>query len=208
MTGSDLAVRTAAQLESLHRVDAYLAQKMADIPEAGDDVVERMMEIIALAESIEDIDAPWNSNGLGEYADHVLTLRGLKKVPSDYANTCGWFLVVDAVVKHDTSEIVLSTSSRLTMGQLITIYHKGWMPCDMIPRYSRRATKSGYYPMHLDVHRGEPLKPSTRGPLSDQVRRVNERLADQRRAEREAMIAEQRAADTVDAEVVDEQATA
>lgn len=206
MPPSDLAVRTAAQLESLGRVDAYLARQMEVIPEAGDDVVERMMEVIALAESIEDIDAPWNSNGLGEYADHVITLRGLKKIPSDYKNTCGWFLVVDALVRHDSSEIVLSTSSRLTMQQLLTLYTKGWMPCDMIPRYSRRATKAGYYPMHLDLHRGEPLKPSPRGPVSDAVRRRDEQLDAQRRAEREAMIAEQRAADTVDGEVVAEEA--
>lgn len=207
MTSSDLAVRTAAQLESMRRADAYLAQQMEVIPEAGDDVIERMMELIVLAESIEDIDAPWNSDGLGQYADHVLTLRGLKKIPSDYANTCGWFLVVDTVVRHDSSEIVLSTSSRLTMAQLVTVHNKGWMPCDMIPRYSKRPTKAGYYPMHLDLHRGEPLKPTTRGPMSDAVREQQAKVAAQRRAQREQMLAEQRAAETIDAEVVSEQVT-
>lgn len=204
MSTSELAVRAAARLNSLSRVDAYLAGKMETIPEAGDDVMERMLEMIVTIDRIEYIDAPWNSNGLGEYADFVLTLRGLKKVPSDYANTCGWFLAVDAVLKHDGSGITATTSSRLVMGQLITIHEKAWFPCDMIPRYSDRPTKDGYYPMHLDLHRGESLKPMPKGPVVERMKAFNEQLRAKRAAEREAMARDQAAADVVDAEVVDD----
>lgn len=204
MSTSELAVRAAARLESLGRVDAYLARKMELIPEAGDDVMERMLEMIVTIDRIEDIDAPWNSNGLGEYAGFVLTLRGLKRVASDYANTCGWFLAIDAVLKHDGSGVTVTTSSRLVMGQLITIHEKGWFPCDMIPRYSERPTEAGYYPMHLDLHRGQSLKPLPKGPVVEKMKAFNQQLAAKRAAEREAMARDQAAADVVDAEVVDD----
>lgn len=181
MASTELAERARLQLESRARVNAYLAEHLRRIPEGGADALEQILQAIMTVERIEDIDAPWNSNGFGEYADFVLTLRGAKRLASDYKDSCGWFVVVDAVVKATGEPVALSTSSIAVMGQILVLQDKGWWPCDMIPRYAPRPTEAGYYPMHLDLHRGEPLEPTrAKGSgrnLSEVVARVKEKQA-------------------------------
>jgi hypothetical protein len=129
------------------------------VPEAGENVVEDMLTQLAGITEIDQIDSLWNSNGLGNYAGWVLELRGLKKLPSDIAGTCGWFMVVDAVVCATGEAVAITTSATLVMVQLMVLHAKSWFPVRMIPRFSERPTKNGYHPMHLDLHRGEPLEP-------------------------------------------------
>jgi len=184
MTGKELAERTAAQLESRARVNTVLAQRLEIIPEGGDDAMEQMINAILNIERIEDIDAPWNSNGFGEYADWALHLRGAKRLASDYKDSCGWFVVVDAIVKATGEAIALSTSSTAVMSQLIVIQARNWFPCDMIPRYAERPTKSGYYPMHLDLYRGEALQPAAKKGGPGLSREAMDRINAKREADR------------------------
>lgn len=202
MTSSELTLRAQAQLESRARVNAYLYEHLQRIPEGGADALEQIMQAILTVERIEDIDAPWNSNGFGEYADWVLTLRGAKRLASDYKDSCGWFVVVDAVVKASGEPVALSTSSTAVMTQLLVIQDKAWFPVDMIPRYADRPTEAGYYPMHLDLHRGEALQPAPKSQPGQRHREAMERISERLAADRAQVRRENTG--VVDAEVVAE----
>lgn len=201
MTSTELEPRKAAQLAARQKINAYLNTALLDIPEDDGSGMERIIESILTIERIEDIDAPWNSNGFGEYADHVLTLRAAKRLPSDFKDSCGWFVVVDAVHKASGQPVALSTSSNAVMAQILVLQRKNWWPVDMIPRYSDRPTEAGYYPMHLDLHRGEPLSPEERAKVGQRARDAMDRI----KAKREADAAQVRRENqgVVDAEVVD-----
>jgi len=185
MTGSEVAVRTQAEIESRERVNARLAQMFDTIPEAGENVVEDMLAQLVGIESLEQIDSLWNSNGLGNYAGWVLELRALKKLPSDISGTCGWFMAVDAVVCATGEAVTITTSATLVMVQLIVIHGKGWFPVKVIPRFSERPTKNGYHPMHLDLHRGEPLQPAPQTIPGARAQRIAERVRAAQQARRE-----------------------
>lgn len=200
MVSTELAERARLQLESRARVNAYLAEHLLRIPEGGADALEQILQAIVTIERIEDIDAPWNSNGFGEYADHVLTLRAAKRLASDYKDSCGWFVVVDAIVKATGEPVALSTSSTAVMAQILVLQDKGWFPVDMIPRYADRPTEAGYYPMHLDLHRGEPLEPKAKVGGQRLSREQMDNINAKRHADRAQVIRENEG--IVDAQVV------
>jgi len=163
MTSKELAERAQRQLASRQRVNEYLATQVQRLPEAEDDVMERILEQIATVESLDDIDAAWNSTGFGDFVDYVLTLHAAKRLPSDKKDGCGWFIVVDATIKATGRPVAVTTSSSAIMRQVVQIHDKGWFPVDMIPRLADRPTADGNYPMHLELYRGGPLEPAARG---------------------------------------------
>ena len=185
MASSELVARTQAEIESRERINAKLAEMFDTIPEAGENVVEDMLAQLVGIESLEQIDSLWNSNGLGNYAGWVLELRGLKKLPSDIAGTCGWFMAVEAVVCATGEVVTITTSATLVMVQLIVLHGKGWFPVKMIPRFSERPTKNGYHPMHLDLHRGEPLEPPRQTIPGARAQAIGDRIK-AKQAERRA----------------------
>lgn len=185
MASTELVQRTQAEIESRERINAKLVEMFEAIPEAGENVVEDMLAQLVGIESLEQIDSLWNSNGLGNYAGWVLELRGLKKLPSDIAGTCGWFMAVDAVVLATGESVTITTSATLVMVQLIVLHGKGWFPVKMIPRFSERPTKNGYHPMHLDLHRGEPLEPPRQTIPGARAQAITDRIK-ARQAERRA----------------------
>lgn len=193
MASTELVQRTQAEIESRERINAKLVEMFEAIPEAGENVVEDMLAQLVGIESLEQIDSLWNSNGLGNYAGWVLELRGLKKLPSDIAGTCGWFMAVDAVVLATGESVTITTSATLVMVQLIVLHGKGWFPVKMIPRFSERPTKNGYHPMHLDLHRGEPLEPPRQTIPGARAQAIGDRIkakqAERRAAEEQSEVA-------------------
>ena len=131
-------------------IAAYEAM-IETVPESGGDGMDSILEAIAQAESPDDLDAPWRSAGLEDYINVPLVIRAIRKVPSDYQGGLPWFLVADAVVVPTGELVTITTGAVAPVAQLVRAYHQGWLPWTVIPRQSDRASKSGYYPQHLEA---------------------------------------------------------
>lgn len=133
-------------------VMAYEAM-IADVPEAGGDGFEAILQAVLDAQGLQDLDAPWRSSGLEDWANLPLRITGLKRMPSDYDGGLPFFLVVQAV-QPATGEIVTITTGAVSIvAQLAKAWSAGWFPLDVIPRKAARPSARGFYPMHLEVRR-------------------------------------------------------
>lgn len=133
-------------------VMAYEAM-IADVPEAGGDGFEAILEAVARAANVSDLDAPWRSSGLEEWANLPLRITGLKRMPSDYDGGLPFFLVVEAFEGIDGQKVTITTGAVSIVAQLAKAWSAGWFPLDVIPRKAARPSARGFYPMHLEVRR-------------------------------------------------------
>lgn len=137
------------------RPDVILAYEamIATVPEAGGDGMDGILEAIARASGVADLDAPWRSSGLEDWANAPLRITGIRRMPSDYEGGLPFFLVIDAVVLSTGELITVTTGAVSIVAQLAKAWSAGWFPLDVIPRRAARASARGYFPMHLEVRR-------------------------------------------------------
>ena len=133
-------------------IEAYEAM-IANVPEATGDGVERILEQIAAAERPEDLDRPWRTDGLAEFADQPLMVRSIRKLPSDFEGGLPWFLVVEAATVATGDLITLTTGAVSVVAQLVRAWSLGAFPLVVIPRRSPRPSRAGYFAWHLEMER-------------------------------------------------------
>ena len=131
-------------------VEAYESM-IATVPEAGQDGFERILEVIAQANNVADLDAAWRSRGMEELAGIPLTIRGIKKMPSDFESGLPWFLVVDGVNEVTGEPVTVTTGAVSVVAQLVKAWSMGAFPIRVRPVVAERPSRSGYYPQHLEV---------------------------------------------------------
>lgn len=132
-------------------VTAYESM-LASVPEAGDSGFERILEVIAQAQDVSDLDAAWRSRGMEDLAGIPLTVQGITKMPSDYQGGLPWFLVVDATVETTGEKVTVTTGAVNIVAQLVKAWSLGAIPgLRARPVVAERPSKSGYYPQHLEV---------------------------------------------------------
>ena len=137
-----------------HSAEVSLAEfgKMAEqIPEVGGDGMDAMVARILSAESPEQLSSSWQSDNTRAYVDRQLQILSVKRAASDFADGWGIFLVVEAVNDADGEHVTFTTGSQAIVLQLVMAHAKGWLPLDVVVRQSKRPTKDGYYPLHLEV---------------------------------------------------------
>jgi hypothetical protein len=123
------------------------------IPEADDDAYVRLIQQIATATDVAELDAPWSMTGLTEYVDQWIVVQGLKRMPSDFADGLGFYLVIDAVPAKGGAPFSVSTGSVNVTVQLVRANALQLLPLTCCPRLSKKPTKDGYWPMHLEMHK-------------------------------------------------------
>lgn len=131
-------------------VEAYESM-LASVPEAGDSGYESILEAIALATDASQLDAAWRSAGFEELAGIPLTVRGIRKVRSEFAGGLPWFLVVDAVNETSGEPLTLTTGAVSVVAQLTKAWALQAFPLRVRPVVAERPSSSGYYPQHLEI---------------------------------------------------------
>lgn len=124
---------------------------LSQVPEAGDDAVEAILGQIAAAESISELDAPWEGGGMELYKDTPLTIMGIRRMRSDFAGGLGWYLIVDAAVRTTGERVTFTTSSVNTVAQLVRAWVLNAIPFKATPRRAERPSRNGYYAWHLEI---------------------------------------------------------
>jgi hypothetical protein len=139
---------TAAQAAGLD-----LRPMLDAIPEADEDAYVSIIRQIVNATTVEQLDQPWVAGGLTDYVDQWLEVRALRRMPSDFADGLGFYLIMDCKVE-DTGEIVAtSTGSVAVITQLIKANQLRVLPCVVRPVMAAKASRNGYKPMHLEFRR-------------------------------------------------------
>lgn len=138
----------ASDPRALSIVAAYEAM-LAQVPDAVDDGGLNILETIANAATLADLNAPWQSANIAAYNGERLLVRSLRKRPSDFAGGLPFYLIIDAVVESTGEIVTVMTGSDDVVAQLVRAYVLGKLPARVIPRVAVKPTAAGYYPQHL-----------------------------------------------------------
>jgi len=126
---------------------------LAAVPDAGTQGYERILQAIADAQSVEDLDAPWRSQGMEAYLGRDLVIRSIQKMPSSYEGGIPWFLVVDAVDEETGQAVTFTTGAINVVAQLVQAFALGGFPLKVTPAESERESAAGGRPQHLVIRK-------------------------------------------------------
>lgn len=146
-----LAVYNAEVLDSAPGVREAFMTMLAEVPDPPDDAVVRIVQQILTAEYVEDLDKPWDAEGMRDLVGRVLRVDAIHKMPSDYVKGLGTYLVCQVTVPETGEQLVVSTGSVSIVAQLVRAYTLGALPLAVVPHESEKPSKNGYRPMHLEV---------------------------------------------------------
>lgn len=131
-------------------VTAYESM-LASVPDAGGNGLDGILEAIARATRVTDLDSPWRTAGLEAYRNVRLRVTGIRKLPSDYTGGLAWFLVIDAAIAQTGELVTITTGALSVVAQLVKAWSMDTFPLDVFPRMAERASAGGFYPWHLEI---------------------------------------------------------
>lgn len=124
------------------------------VPEADpDEATLSIITEILSAQDPDDLDSPWLGQGMRKLQGRVLKVQSIKRLPSEFQGGPGWYLGCDCTLEADGESLFVTSGSVAVMVQLITAHTRGWLPLSVVPRQAERASRKGYFPMHLEVVR-------------------------------------------------------
>lgn len=150
---------TALQESNAHMLAAIpggfqvFMQLLEQVPEPDDDAAARIVMEILAAQNLEDLDRPWDVEGMRDHVDSILRVKSVTRMASDFLGGLGWYLVCRVDQPEIGEEFTLTTGSVSIVAQLVRAHVAGWLPLQVIPRQSAKPTKNGFHPMHLELVR-------------------------------------------------------
>lgn len=131
-------------------VIARLTERVMEIPETegGDDTA--ILTALADAQTFDDINAPWQADGLRPYLGREVMIRGCRRIASDFPGGFGYFLALDLMDPETGETKVALTGATAIVAQLAAVQHAGGFPCYATPAEAKRATPGRTPAQHLD----------------------------------------------------------
>lgn len=123
------------------------------IPEAPEADALSIAAQVLKATSVESLDAPWKTEGLVSYEGIRLTVTGVRRLPSDFADGIGFYVIIDGVLTGTGEMVTFTTGSVSVVMQLGRAIQLDALPLAVIPRRAAKPSKAGYYPWHLEIDR-------------------------------------------------------
>lgn len=150
--GTSLAPSDTAQVDTYPpELVAQVRELVAAIPDNSDSGAEAIVAQLLAAETIDDLNAPWDGTSGRNLAGKRLTIRGISARPSSFEGGAGIFLVADAVDAKTGERAVFTTSALAPVIQLAQAYKRGLFPLLVEIVVAERPTARGFYPYHLRV---------------------------------------------------------
>jgi hypothetical protein len=119
------------------------------IPEVTDDPTDRMAAAILNADDPEDWEGIFKGKSIKDSAGAKIRITALRRGDSNYKGAVPYFLIADFSNLDTGEQDVMTISSVMSMLQLITAYHRGWLPLDAEVIRKATPTKRGFFPIHL-----------------------------------------------------------
>jgi len=123
---------------------------LADVPDAEGGSYEQILARIGEAESVADLDAPWSAGDFEQFEGKQLVVRGIRKMPSDYAGGLQYFIIADCVEKASGEARAVTTGAIGIVAQLVKAHALGAFPWTVVPIGSKRANQYGRRVFHLE----------------------------------------------------------
>jgi len=150
-TSTALVPYESQLLSQARAVGVDLTPMLEKVPEADDDAYVGIIRSIIEAKDVAGLDAPWTAKSLQAYVDSPIRVDAIRKMPSDFDEGLGLYLVLDCTVSNDGEKATLTTGSVNIVVQLVRAFTLDALPLVCIPRLSKKPSKAGYRPMHLEM---------------------------------------------------------
>ena len=95
---------------------------MASVPVAGEDAIQRMVETIISAGSVDEIDAPWHGQKARELVGVPISISAIQQMPSDFEGGIGVYLVVRATRMDTGADATFTTGATMILWQLLVAW--------------------------------------------------------------------------------------
>lgn len=147
------AVERAARTASVPDVILRFQQMAEAIPSGGNDTA--VLGILAQLEASatpDELSAPWETVGTDKVLGRIIVVNELRRMPSDFADGLGFYLVVTGADADTGEAVTFTTGATSVAAQLVKAHAAGWLPlkCELVE--SERPSASGYRPQHLRVY--------------------------------------------------------
>lgn len=140
-------------LSNAGAVGAEMRALIQTLPEADEDAYVGILASILNANTVADLDSPWTARSLEQFVDSALKFTAVKRMPSDFADGLGAYLVCEAVTLPDGEKVVVTTGSVSVVMQLAKAHSLNALPLVTYVRKAKRPSANGYYPFHLEIVR-------------------------------------------------------
>lgn len=153
MSSTELELKAQRDLEARQAINREIARLLEHVPGRSEQAgLEMFMQILS-ATTLDELDRPWNGNGMGDFIDKRIRIDSIRQEPSSFKDGPGVFLVAAGMEYASGQVISFMTSSVYEMAQLLVAHDNKLLPADFIPRVAVKPTENGYYPRHLEVYR-------------------------------------------------------
>ena len=150
---TQLAEYNAEVLDSQPGIREAFMLMLVEVPEPADDAAASIVGAILNAGNVEDLDKPWDTEGMRDLVGQALTVHEITRRPSDFAQGLGVYLGCRVTVEAEAADMFVTTGSVSIVAQLVRAYTLGGLPLRVIPREAAKPTPKGYLPMHLEILR-------------------------------------------------------
>jgi len=133
-----------------HLLERFLTA-VEQIPAEGGGGVEGILAQLLSAETVDDLNAPWETTNGRSLAGRTLVIRDIIRRPSSFAEGPQLFLVVQSADRKTGEELTWTTSALAVILQLAVAYVMGMFPLQAEVVVAERPTERGFYPYHLRV---------------------------------------------------------
>lgn len=157
MTSAELVIKRTGEVVTADSINAYLTAILEELPMQDEGDVTGILAQIVNATTVEDLDSPWQSAGMGKYNGYAIEITSIKRLESDFPGGLGWYLLCEGTVLETGEYKAFSTSAAAVMAQLLVAWYGDMFPYKCYVRIATKPTKKGFYPMHLESYRGGPL---------------------------------------------------
>lgn len=148
-----LAEYNAEVLDSAPGVREAFMLMLMEVPEPDDDAAVKIVGAILGAERAEDLDKPWDSDGMRDFFEQRVTVHSITRRPSDYKGGLGVYLGCDCAIPRTGDKLFISCGSVSAVAQLVRAHALQAFPLTVIPTVAKKATPNGYWPYHLAIVR-------------------------------------------------------
>lgn len=148
---TDVIPRNAQSLVPASEAVMLLAPLLDAIPRIDEDGDEAIVKRILLAETLDDVFAPLETEGFEALVDTPIRVTAIRWGESDFDGGLGVYMIVEAH-KAGGEKIVTTTGSATCMVQLAKAHALGQIPgLEVVPRKAKKPTKRGYFPFNLEL---------------------------------------------------------
>lgn len=133
----------------LAAVERYINDAKAAVIEDPEDVSDAIVARILASPDAGTLFAESETIAARDILGVPLNVKSVRWMQSDFEEGNGIYVVLDATVREDGKNAVVTCGARSVMAQLFVAQKEGWLPADLEFRQSARPTKRGYFPLSL-----------------------------------------------------------